>query len=66
MGFSEIRRTISGISRRMLTLRDPERDGLVTRTVYPTIPPRAEYELTKLERTRLPHARRMQPAERSV
>lgn len=53
MRFSEIRRTISGISQRMLTLtlRSLERDGLVTRTVYPTIPPRVDYELTKLGRT---------------
>jgi DNA-binding HxlR family transcriptional regulator len=50
MRFNEIRRTINGISQRMLTLtlRDLERDGLVTRTVYPTIPPRVDYELTKL------------------
>ncbi|MET0499030.1 MAG: helix-turn-helix domain-containing protein [Steroidobacteraceae bacterium] len=51
--FSELRRTIGNISQRMLTLtlRGLERDGLVTRTVYPTIPPRVEYELTKLGRT---------------
>jgi DNA-binding HxlR family transcriptional regulator len=51
--FNEIRRTIGNISQRMLTLtlRELERDGLVTRTVYPTIPPRVEYQLTKLGRT---------------
>jgi DNA-binding HxlR family transcriptional regulator len=51
--FNEIRRTIGNISQRMLTLtlRELERDGLVTRTVYPTVPPRVEYQLTKLGRT---------------
>ena len=53
MRFNEIRRTIENISQRMLTLtlRGLERDGLVTRTVFPTIPPRVDYELTKLGRT---------------
>ncbi len=53
--FSELRRRIEGISQRMLTLtlKDLERDGLVTRTVYPTIPPRVEYDLTPLGRTLL-------------
>jgi DNA-binding HxlR family transcriptional regulator len=48
--FNEIRRSIHGISQRMLTLtlRGLERDGLVTRTVHPTIPPRVDYELTEL------------------
>lgn len=48
--FSELRRMIEGISQRMLTLtlRGLERDGLVTRTVTPTIPPRVDYELTEL------------------
>jgi DNA-binding HxlR family transcriptional regulator len=53
--FSELRRMIEGISQRMLTLtlRGLERDGLVTRTVEPTIPPRVDYELTPLGRTLL-------------
>jgi DNA-binding HxlR family transcriptional regulator len=53
--FSELRRSIEGISQRMLTLtlRGLERDGLVTRTVFPTIPPRVDYDLTKLGRTLL-------------
>jgi DNA-binding HxlR family transcriptional regulator len=48
--FNELRRMVNGISQRMLTLtlRGLERDGLVTRTVYPTIPPRVEYKLTGL------------------
>ena len=48
MRFSEIRRAVSAISQRMLslTLRGLERDGLVTRTVTPSIPPRVDYELT--------------------
>jgi DNA-binding HxlR family transcriptional regulator len=56
MRFNEMRRTIGDISQRMLTLtlRGLERDGLVTRTVFPTIPPRVEYELTKLELPRSP------------
>ena len=48
--FNEIKRMIGGISQRMLTLtlRGLERDGLVKRTQFPTIPPRVYYELTKL------------------
>ena len=55
MRFSELRRSIDGISQRMLTLtlRGLERDGLITRLVTPTIPPRVDYELTKLGRTLL-------------
>ena len=50
--FNELRKTIEGISQRMLTLtlRGLERDGLVTRTLFPTIPPRVDYELTDLGR----------------
>jgi DNA-binding HxlR family transcriptional regulator len=52
MRFNELKRMIGGISQRMLTLtlRGLERDGLVTRTVFPTIPPRVDYELTDLGR----------------
>src|SRR5262250_803677 len=48
--FNELRRALGSISQRMLTLtlRGLERDGLVTRTMFPTIPPRVDYELTKL------------------
>ena len=51
--FNEIRRQVGGISQRMLTftLRGLERDGLVTRTVFPTTPQRVDYELTKLGNT---------------
>jgi DNA-binding HxlR family transcriptional regulator len=48
--FSELRKAIDGISQRMLTvtLRQLERDGLVSRTVHPVVPPRVDYELTPL------------------
>jgi DNA-binding HxlR family transcriptional regulator len=48
--FTELERSIHGISRRMLTLtlRNLERDGLLTRTVYPTVPPQVEYSLTDI------------------
>jgi DNA-binding HxlR family transcriptional regulator len=51
--FNEIKRMVGGISQRMLTftLRGLERDGLLTRTVYPTTPQRVDYELTKLGST---------------
>src|SRR5579871_3511099 len=53
--FTELKRTIDGISQRMLTLtlRGLERDGLVTRKLFPTIPPRVEYALTPMGRTLL-------------
>ena len=55
MRFSELRRGIDGITSRMLTvtLRGLERDGLVSRTIHPVIPPRVDYELTPMGRTLL-------------
>lgn len=73
--FNEIRRGLGSISQRMLTLtlRALERDGLVTRTVFPTVPPRVDYELTKLGRSLLEPvnglglwARQNQPAIRQA
>ncbi|MQY08068.1 winged helix-turn-helix transcriptional regulator [Actinomadura macrotermitis] len=51
--FTELLRMIDGVSQRMLTrtLRHLERDGLVRRTVHPTVPPRVDYELTGLGAT---------------
>jgi DNA-binding HxlR family transcriptional regulator len=48
--FNELKRSIGDVSQRMLTLtlRELEREGLVTRTVFPTIPPRVDYALTDL------------------
>ena len=52
MRFNELRQAVGGISQKMLTttLRGLERDGFVTRTVFPTIPPRVDYALTELGR----------------
>jgi DNA-binding HxlR family transcriptional regulator len=48
--FTELERAVNGISRRMLTLtlRNLERDGLLVRTVYPTVPPKVEYTATEI------------------
>lgn len=51
--YNEVQRRVSGISQRMLTLtlKRLEADGMVTRTLFPTVPPRVDYELTELGRT---------------
>ena len=56
--FTELEQRIPGISRRMLTLtlRNLERDGLITRTAFAEVPPRVEYELTDLAESLIPHA----------
>ena len=50
--FTQLERIVDGISRRMLTLtlRNLERDGLLVRTVYPTVPPKVEYSATEMAR----------------
>jgi DNA-binding HxlR family transcriptional regulator len=55
MRFSELHRSIDGITARMLTvtLRGLERDGIVTRTIHPVIPPRVDYALTPMGQTLL-------------
>jgi DNA-binding HxlR family transcriptional regulator len=59
--FNELRRSIASISQRMLTLtlRGLERDGLVTRTIFATVPPRVDYELTELGRSLLEPVRQL-------
>lgn len=54
--FGELRQSVPGITQVTLTknLRELERDGIVTRTVYPEIPPRVDYRLTECGRTAFP------------
>jgi DNA-binding HxlR family transcriptional regulator len=61
MRFSDLRRSIIGISQKMLTqqLRELERDGIVQRTVYRQVPPKVEYSLTSLGRSLKPIAEAM-------
>nr|WP_203558733.1 helix-turn-helix domain-containing protein [Bacteroides sp. 51] len=57
MRFSDIHKTIADISQRMLTvtLRSLETDGLVSRKIYPEVPPRVEYDLTETGKSLIPH-----------
>jgi DNA-binding HxlR family transcriptional regulator len=59
--FTDLRRSIEGISQRMLTvtLRGLERDGIVTRKVYPVVPPRVDYALTPMGQTLLATIRQL-------
>lgn len=60
--FNELRKTISGISQKVLTdsLRSMEQDGIITRTVYPEVPPRVEYALSELGENMRPIIRTME------
>ncbi|MFC7714433.1 winged helix-turn-helix transcriptional regulator [Nonomuraea recticatena] len=66
--FTELRRLIDGVSQRMLTrtLRHLERDGLVSRTVHATVPPRVDYELTRWARPCTPPSGRWSPGRRRI
>ena len=54
--FNELRKSLDGVSQKVLTdsLRQMENDGVITRTVYPEVPPRVEYSLTELGRSLKP------------
>ena len=61
MRYNELRKSIDGVSERMLVaqLRELETDGLVSRIIYPEVPPRVEYELTEMGRDTAPMLRQM-------
>lgn len=65
--FSELRRAIPGISEKVLTdnLRAMEKDGIITRTVFPEVPPRTEYALSELGNTMRPIVESGAPATSS-
>lgn len=60
--FNELRRDLDGISQKVLTdsLRQMEADGIITRTVYPEVPPRVEYALSELGESMRPILESMQ------
>lgn len=60
--FNELKKSLDGISQKVLTdsLRSMEEDGLITRTVYPEVPPRVEYALSELGETLRPILQAMQ------
>lgn len=60
--FNEMKRTLEGISQKVLTdsLRSMEADGLITRTVYPEVPPRVEYALSDLGQSMRPIIKAME------
>lgn len=60
--FNELRKNLEGISQKVLTdsLRSMEGDGIVTRTVYPEVPPRVEYSLSELGESMRPIIRAME------
>lgn len=60
--FNELRKTLPGISQKVLTdsLRSMEADGIITRTVYPEVPPRVEYSLSEIGETMRPIIKSME------
>lgn len=60
--FNELRKNLEGISQKVLTdsLRSMEEDGIITRTVYPEVPPRVEYSLSELGKSMRPIIKAME------